>query len=377
MRFDTLLVQSAQRATNGSGDVVPPLHLAATYERSAQDPPRYFYARGENPTREGLEECLAALESASFATVFASGQAAASTVLSLLSPGQRVVVSDDVYSGTSALFEIAARTGIRVDPVDLADPVAAEAALAPDAADVHLVWIESPTNPLLKITDLETVCRLAHERGAVVLVDNTLATPALQLPLRWADVTLYSTTKAIAGHLDVVGGALVYDDAQLHERIRAHRTVVGNVPGPLDCYFVRRGLKTLSLRVARQVATAAAVAEALGGEPSVSAVYYPGLAGHPGHEVAARQMSGFGATISFDYTRDTGKLLERVRLFAAAVSLGGVQSLIECPAFMTHASIPAETLAAGGITPHLVRLSIGIEDPADLLDDLLAALRAG
>lgn len=376
MRFDTLLVQAAQRPTNGTGDVVPPIHFAATYERTAQDPPRYFYGRGENPTREGLEECLAALEGASYATVFASGQAAASTALSLVLPGQRVVVSDDVYSGTSALFGLAGRAGVEVEPVDLSDPDLAAAALAPGGPDVHLVWIETPTNPLLKVTDLETVSRLAHERGAIVLVDNTLATPALQQPLRWADLTLYSTTKAISGHLDVVGGALVYDDPDLHERIRAHRTVVGNVPGPLDCYFVRRGLKTLSLRVARQVATAADIAATLATEPSVRGVYYPGLRGHPGHDVAARQMSGFGATISFDYAGDTATLLERVRLFAAAVSLGGVQSLIECPAFMSHAAIPAETLAAAGITRHLVRLSIGIEDPADLLADLRAALRA-
>jgi len=376
VRFDTVLVQSAQRPTNGSGDVVPPIHVATTYERTVQDPPRYFYGRGENPTREALEECLAALEDAPFATVFASGQAAASTVLSLLQPSQRVVVSDDVYSGTTGLFGLAARAGIEVDSVDLSDPERAAASLGPSGGDVHLVWIETPSNPLLKVTDLETVCRLAHERGAVVLVDNTFATPALQQPLRWADITLYSTTKAISGHLDVVGGGLVYGDAEMHERVRAHRTIVGNVPGPLDCYLVRRGLKTLSLRVARQVDTAAAVAAMLAAHPAVTAVCYPGLPSHPGHAVAARQMSGFGAMVSFEYRGDAAALLERLRLFAPAVSLGGVQSLVEVPALMSHASVPRERLAAAGVTEQLVRLSVGIEDAADLLADLADALEA-
>ncbi len=376
MRFDTMLVQSAQRPANGSGDVVPPIHVAATYERTVQDPPRYFYGRSENPTREALEECLAALEGAPFASVFSSGQAAASTVLSLLQPGQRVVVSDDVYSGTTGLFALAARAGIEVESIDLSDEERAAAVLGPSGRDVHLVWIETPTNPLLKITDLETVSRQAHERGAIVLVDNTFATPALQQPLRWVDITLYSTTKAISGHLDVVGGALVYAGAAMHEQVRMHRTIVGNAPGPLDCYLVRRGLKTLSLRVERQVKTAAAVAEMLAAESAATSVCYPGLPSHSGHAVAARQMSGFGAMVSFEYGGDPAALLERVRLFAPAVSLGGVQSLIEVPALMSHASVPKERLAAAGVTERLVRLSVGIEDPDDLLADLAEALEA-
>ncbi|HEV2887546.1 MAG TPA: PLP-dependent aspartate aminotransferase family protein [Jatrophihabitans sp.] len=376
MRFDTLLVQSAQRPASGAGDAVPPIHLAATYERNAQDPQRYFYGRGENPTREELEECLAALEDAGFATVFSSGQAAAAAVLSLLSPGQRVVACDDVYSGTDALLALAAGAGVEVDRVDLSDPASAADALG-SGSGPDLVWIETPTNPLLKIVDLELVCRLAHDRGALVVVDNTLASPALQQPLRWADISLYSTTKSISGHLDVLGGALVYSDERLHGPLRTHRNVVGSVPGALDCYLVRRGLKTLSLRLARQVSSTAAVLAALQDEPAVAAIHYPGLAGHPGHQVAARQMSAFGSIISFEYLGDHTKLLEQVRVFAAAVSLGGVQSLIECPASMSHAAIGRQALLARGVTEHLVRLSIGIEDPLDLIADLRSALRAG
>jgi cystathionine gamma-lyase len=376
MRFDTLLVQSAERGSCGAGDLIAPIHAAVTYERNVQKSPRYFYGRGENPTREALEECLAALENVRFATVFSSGQAAASAVLSLLSPGQRVIACDDVYAGTSALFAAVARAGVEVDRVDLSEPACASSALAPNSENVDLVWIETPTNPLLKIVDLEEVSRLAHDRGALVVVDNTFASPALQQPLKWADISLYSTTKSISGHHDVLGGALVYDDDHLHERFRAHRNVAGSVPGSFDCYLIRRGLKTLSVRIARQLESAAAVAVALQTEPSVSTIYYPGLAAHPGHDVAARQMSAFGSIISFEYLGDVAKLLEQVRLFAAAVSLGGVQSLIECPALMSHAADQRDPVTANHISPQLIRISIGIEDTGDLVADLRAALRA-
>ncbi len=373
MRFDTRLVQAGQRPDGGAGDVVPPIHVAATYERGVQDPLRYFYGRGENPTREALEECLAALEGVRHATVYSSGQAAAATVLTVLAPGQRLVASDDVYGGTHALLARLAATGVAVDYADLADPVAAEGALAAD--DLGMVWVETPTNPLLKVADLAAVCRRAHAAGAVVVVDNTLASPVLQQPLQWADVTLYSTTKSIAGHLDAIGGALVYDDDDLHERFRAYRNVAGNVPGGLDCYLVRRGLKTLTLRVERQSRTAAAVAALLQDHPAVGAVHYPGLPGHPGHAVAARQMAAAGSIVSFDYLGDAEKLMDRVRVFAPAVSLGGVQSLIEVPALMTHSPIPRPERVGRGIGDDLVRLSVGIEDADDLLDDLRAALR--
>jgi cystathionine gamma-lyase len=376
VRFDTRLVQSGQRLRAGSGDVLAPIHLATTYERGVQDPPRYFYGRGENPTREALEECLAALEDARFATVFASGQAAANTVLSLLEPGQRLLSCDDVYAGTDALFALLRRSSVAVEHADLSDVEVARHALAGGNGAPAIVWIETPSNPLLKIIDLEAVCALAHERDALVVVDNTLASPALQRPLRWADVSLYSTTKFIAGHLDAIGGALVYDDEGLHERFLGYRGVAGNMLGALDAYLIRRGLKTLSLRVARQVASAQALVEALAEHPAVGRIHYPGLPAHRGSDVAARQMSAPGSMISFEYLGDAGRLLERVRLFAPAVSLGGVQSLIECPASMTHAPLPARTRRRRNIGDDLVRVSVGIEDPADLIDDLTAAMRA-
>ncbi|WP_328608882.1 PLP-dependent aspartate aminotransferase family protein [Amycolatopsis sp. NBC_00345] len=371
MKFDTKLVLAGQDAEPGTGDLVPPLHLATTYERGVQDPPRYFYARGENPTRENLETCLASLEDARFADVYSSGQAAGMTALSLLGPGDRLLCSDDVYGGTYGLLAETARRGIDVVQADLSDP---ETEIP---QGVSLVWVETPTNPLLKITDLERLARRARERGARVLVDNTLAGPVLQQPLRHADISLYSTTKGIAGHLDVLGGALVYSDEELHERFRSYRTIAGNVPGPLDCYLVHRGLKTLSLRVERQVRTAAALAEVLVAEPSVGRVRYPGLPDDPGYALARRQMTAPGSMISFDYRGDPGKLLELVRVFACAVSLGGVRSLIECPAAMTHRPVPAERRRALGITDELIRLSVGIEDPGDLTEDLRSALRAG
>jgi cystathionine gamma-lyase len=373
MRFDTRLVHAGQPATGGSADLVPPIHVATAYDRFAQDERRYFYGRGENPTREALEECLAALEEVPYATAFASGQAAAAAVLSLLTPGQTLVCSDDVYGGTHSLFDAAARSGVRVKPLDLSCPAERER-----LGDATMVWIESPTNPLLKVTDLAAVCRAAHDAGALAVVDNTLAGPALQQPATaGADVVLHSTSKSLSGHLDVIGGALAYRDPDLHTRLRDYRTVYGNVPSPFDCHQVHRGLKTLALRVARQSDTALLLAGALEREPSVRAMRYPGLPSHPQHDLAARQMRRPGSLLSFVYAGDPDALMGRVRLFAPAVSLGGVRSLIECPALMTHRPVPRATRLRLGIDDHLIRVSTGIEDPADLVDDLLAAVRAG
>jgi cystathionine gamma-lyase len=353
--------------------VVPPLHLASTYERGVQDPLRYFYSRGENPTRENLERCLASLEDARAATVYASGQAAAAAALLVLAPAGRVLCSDDVYGGTHELFTQLRGTGVDVEYADLADP---EVLAGLRFEDFSLVWLETPSNPLLKLVDVGAVVRRSRRAGVPVLVDNTLAGPVLQQPLRLgADVSLYSTTKSAAGHLDVLGGALVYDSAELHERFLAHRGATGAVPGVFDCFLVHRGLKTLAVRTCRQVETAAFLADLLGGEPTVGAVRYPGLRTHPGHELAARQMAAPGSMISFDYLGDPAKLVDRVEVFTCAVSLGGVRSLIELPASMTHRPVPPEIRARLGITDGLVRLSIGIEDPADLAADLTAALR--
>ncbi|TCO59662.1 trans-sulfuration enzyme family protein [Actinocrispum wychmicini] len=372
MRFDTKLVHIGQEPDGPAGDVTPPIHVGTTYDRFAQDPVRYFYGRGENPTREALELCLASLEDARFCTVFSSGQAAATTALSLLSPGQRLVCCDDVYGGTHTLVVGLRRFGVRVDLVDLSDRDQARAALA---TDVDMVWVETPTNPLLKIVDIAEVTRLAHANGAVVVVDNTFASPVLQRPLRWgADVSLHSTTKFIAGHSDVLGGALVYDHPALHAAFTEHRTVAGNVPGGLDCFLVHRGLKTLSLRVGRQVSTARVLADMLRGSPTVREVRYPGLPDHPGHDIAARQMAAPGSVISFRYAGPVEPLLASTTLFTCAVSLGGVRSLIECPALMTHRPVPRQARLAAGITDDLIRLSVGIEDPEDLAEDLGSAL---
>lgn len=377
MRFDTRLIHAGSEPAAGTGAVVAPIHVAATYERRVQDPLRYYYGRTEHPTREDLEQCLAALEDARFASVYSSGQAAGMTAMSVLAPGSSVLASDDVYGGTHAMFELLARTGLRIRQVDLADPAARDAAFAEAGPDLGAVWIETPSNPMLKITDIEAASRQARARGAMVVIDNTFAGPALQQPLaHGADVSLYSTTKFISGHLDTIGGALVTDDHDLHQQFLHYRSVAGNVPGGFDCFLVHRGLKTLSVRTARQIENARLIVDALHDEPAVEQVYYPGRAGQPGHELAARQMTAPGSMISFTYRGEPQKFMDRLRVFTCAVSLGAVQSLVECPATMTHWSVPRPVRLRLGITDHLIRLSVGIEDPADLIDDLRTALRA-
>lgn len=374
MRFDTRLVRIGQETRPGTGDVVPPIHVSTTYDRRAQDPPSYFYGRGENPTREGLERCLASLEGVRFAAAFSSGQAAAATALSLVEPGRCVVCVDDLYTGTDQLLALAAARGVEVRYADLSDPARTERVLSDPR--IGLVWIETPTNPLLKLVDIAHASRLAHRHGALVVVDNTFASPLLQQPLALgADLTLYSTTKSMAGHSDVIGGALVHDDPALSARILAYRATVGNIPGALDCFLIHRGLKTLSVRMSRQVDSARAVADLLARSPAVGRVNYPGLPTHRGYALAREQMAGPGAVISFEYTAGpVERLLERLRVFSCAVSLGGVQSLVECPALMTHRPLAPDLRAARGISDSLVRLSIGIEDVEDLLDDLRQAL---
>ena len=370
MRFDTRLVHAGHEPS-GAGDLIPPVHLSSTYEHRVQETPRYFYARGENPTREALERCLASLEDARYAAVFATGQAAAATAVSLLPSGHRLVCVDDLYAGTDSLFTA---LDIPVQYADLCDPEERDAALA--GPDLGLVWLETPTNPLLKMVDIEAVRRCVAGRGVPVVVDNTLASPVLQQPLAsGADISLYSTTKFISGHGDVLGGALVYDDEGIDTRVRTHRNAVGSVPGALDCFLVHRGLRTLSVRVARQAQNAQAVLEVLRSSPAVDQIYYPGLPDHPQHTLGKRQMAGPGSIISFECPAGgAGRLLDRVRLFSCAASLGGVRSLIGRPALMTHRSLPPDVRAGRGITESLVRLSVGIEDPRDLADDLRAAL---
>ncbi len=372
MEFDTKLVKIGQQAADGTGDIVPPIHVATTYEQRSQSDLRYFYGRGENPTREALEKCLASLENAEHALAFSSGQAAGAAALSLLRPGQRLISSDDVYGGTYLLFSTLSRYGIEVEYRDLSDPSNIPGAIGDD---VGLIWVETPTNPLLKVSDIRAITAAARPAGIPVLVDNTFASPVLQQPLELgADISLYSTTKFIGGHSDVIGGALVYNSDEFQREFFSYRTAYGNVPGALDCYLLHRGVKTMSLRVERQNRTAEVLASELLEIASVGTVHYPGLEGHAGHEVAKGQMSGFGSIITFDYLGDPQELLKKVELFGVAVSLGSVHSLIECPALMTHRPIPAETRRALGISDNLIRLSVGIEDPRDLISDLRQAL---
>ena len=372
MEIETRLIHVGNDASDRHGDLVPPIHLATTYDQRWQDPLAYFYGRGENPTRERLEECLASLEDASHALVFSSGQAAGMSALSLLTPGQRVLACDDVYGGTYSLLTFAQRAGTPVTYVDLTD---LDAVAAATTDDVGLVWIETPTNPQLKVCDVEAIARLAHRVGAHVVVDNTFAGPLLQQPLALgADLSLYSTTKSIAGHSDVIGGALVCSADELHRHLLSYRTAAGNIPSPFDCFLVQRGMKTMALRAARQVETAQRVAEALQDHPKVGAVHYPGLPEHPQYDLAKRQMSAPGSIVTFEYLGAVKELLSATSLWAVAVSLGSVHSLIECPAEMTHRPIPREQRLALGIGDNLIRLSTGIEAAGDLLDDLLLAL---
>ena len=372
--FGTRAVHGAGPADPATGAVVPPISLATTFRQEAVGQPlAYEYARSGNPTRTALETHLAALEGASHGFAFASGLAAEDALLRLLAPGDHVLLPSDAYGGTIRLaLQVHAPTGVAVDTVDLADLDAVRAAWTPAT---RMVWIETPSNPWLHIVDIEAVSAIAHEHDALVVVDNTFATPALQQPLALgADVVVHSATKYLGGHSDVVGGFVATDDDERAERIRFLQNAAGAVPGPFDCYLVHRGARTLELRMARHSESAQAIAEHLSGHPAVGEVLYPGLPSHAGHAVAARQMSAFGGMVSIRLAGGEAAALElcrRTELFTLAESLGAVESLIEHPGRMTHASVAG---TANEVPADLVRLSIGIEDVADLLADLDHAL---
>ncbi|WNV74676.1 cystathionine gamma-synthase [Geodermatophilus sp. DSM 44513] len=374
--FNTRAIHAGQDPTPATGDVVVPLHLATTFKQDGVGGLRggYEYARSANPTRTALQEALAALEQGRTALAFASGLAAEDTLLrAVCEPGSHVVLGGDAYGGTYRLIaRVAARWGVEHTPADLNDPEALRAAIRPST---RVVWCETPTNPLLNVADIALTASVAHEAGALLVVDNTFASPYLQQPLTLgADVVVHSTTKYLGGHSDVVGGALVVDDDELAERLAYHQNAMGAVSGPLSDWLVLRGIKTLGVRMDRHQANAARVAEFLLGHPAVASVRYPGLPDHPGHEIAAKQMSGFGGMLSFRVAGGEDAALrvcERARLFTLAESLGGVESLIEHPARMTHASAAGSPLEVPG---DLVRLSVGIEDAEDLLADLDQAL---
>lgn len=378
MRFDTRLIHDGQPADPFTGAVNVPIYLSSTFrQRAPNRNDGWVYGRSGNPTRAMLESALARLESGATGLAFSSGLGALATLLENLPSGSRVVSIDDLYGGTRRLFEHhRTQFGVRVDYVDARDPGLVRAALATPA---DLVYLETPTNPLLKLVDLKAVSRLAHRAGARVAVDNTFATPALQRPLELgADVVLHSTTKYLGGHSDVIGGALVVRDRKEGERYTWLQNAVGAVPSPFDCFLVLRGIHTLGVRMRAHGESARAVAEVLDGHRKVRAVYYPGLADHPQHALARRQMSGYGGMVSADLVggrSEAGRFLRKLRVFTLAESLGGVESLVEHPASMTHASIPRAARQAIGVTDALVRFSCGIEDPSDLADDVRAALQ--
>lgn len=373
--FGTRAIHAGQEPDPATGAVAVPIYQTSTFvQRAVGDHQGYEYARTGNPTRTAYEACLASLEGGDWAAAFASGMAAIDTILKLLSAGDHVVVADDVYGGTFRLFDkVLARFGLAFTFVDLADPAALEAALRPTT---RLVWVETPTNPMLKIVDIAAVAERAHAAGARVVVDNTFASPYLQQPLALgADLVMHSATKYLGGHSDVVGGIVVGRDRELETRLRFLQNAAGAVPGPLDCWLVLRGVKTLALRMRQHCQSAQRIAEWLDDHPAVAEVIYPGLPAHPGHAVAARQMAGgFGGMISFTLrpgapaARD---VVARTRYFRLAESLGGVESLIELPAAMTHLSTSDSALA---VPPGLIRISVGIEDVEDLVADLDRAL---
>jgi cystathionine gamma-lyase len=360
-----------------TGAVVVPIHLATTFAQESPGRHKGFeYSRSGNPTRANLEACLASLESAEHGLAFSSGLAATTTVMLLLDPGDHVVYTQDIYGGTYRLFEkVFRRYGLTFTAVDPTYPDAVAAAMT---ERTRLVWLESPTNPLLRVVDLDAVSELVHGAGALVAVDSTFASPVLQRPLELgADLVIHSSTKFLGGHSDVLGGAVLTSNDSLAERLRFHQNAVGAVPSPFDCWLLLRGLKTLQLRVLQQCENALAIARWLEGQDEVIQVYYPGLESHPGHALARRQMGGYyGGVVSFEVSSGDAarSFLERLRVFTLAESLGAVESLAESPAFMTHASIPEETRTRVGVSAGLLRLSVGIEDVDDLVADLEQAL---
>ncbi|WP_405489547.1 cystathionine gamma-synthase [Streptomyces sp. NBC_00096] len=374
--FETRAIHAGNTADPLTGAVVPPIYQVSTYKQDGVGGLRggYEYSRSANPTRTALEENLAALEGGRRGLAFASGLAAEDCLLrTLLSPGDHVVIPNDAYGGTFRLFaKVVSRWGVEWSVADTSDPASVRAALTPKT---KVIWVETPSNPLLGITDIALVADIARTAGAKLVVDNTFASPYLQQPLALgADVVVHSLTKYMGGHSDVVGGALVAADAALGEELAYHQNAMGAVAGPFDSWLVLRGIKTLAVRMDRHAENAGKIAEMLTRHPKVHTVLYPGLPGHPGHEVAAKQMRNFGGMISFQVTggeEEAVALCDRTKIFTLGESLGGVESLIEHPGRMTHASVAGSALEVPG---DLVRLSVGIENADDLLADLTQAL---
>ena len=376
--FGTRAVHAGQQPDPSTGAIMTPVYLTSTYVQEAPGEHQgYEYARVSNPTRTALEGNLAALEGATHGIAFSSGVAATDAILKTLRPGDHVVATNDLYGGTFRLMtQVFEPFGLRFTFLDLSDLDAVDAAFRPET---KLLWVETPTNPLLRIFDIARLAEAAHARGVAVAVDNTFASPFLQQPLSLgADLVMHSTTKYLGGHSDVVGGAVLTKDDGWAERLRFLVKSAGAAPGPMDCFLLLRGTKTLHLRMERHCQNAAAVARFLREHPKVAEVLWPGFKDHPGHAVAQKQMRDFGGMVSFTLRDDAPEAAVRVmaatQVFSLAESLGGVESLVSHPATMTHASIPAETRRAAGLSDSLIRLSVGVEDEADLLADLDGAL---
>ncbi|MGZ3601269.1 MAG: cystathionine gamma-synthase [Ktedonobacterales bacterium] len=379
MEFATRAIHVGQEADPTTGATITPIYQTSTYtQQGLGENKGYEYSRTGNPTRTALEACLASLENASHGLAFASGLAATSAVLSLLRPGQHVIAGDDLYGGTYRIFERVLRPmGVTFDYVPAREVQAYARAIKPET---KMIWAETPTNPLLSLVDIQALASIAREHDIPLVVDNTFATPYLQRPLDLgAQIVVHSTTKYINGHSDVVGGAVLTSDDQLYADMKFYQNAAGGVPSAFDSWLVLRGAKTLAVRMRQHCENAHRVAEFLAGHPLVRHVYYPGLASHPDHALAKRQMRDFGGMVSFDFagTRaDVDTFVRHLRLFALAESLGGVESLCCHPASMTHGSIPAAIREQRGVTETLLRLSVGIEDADDLIADLDQALKA-
>ena len=379
MKFATKAIHAGQEPDPTTGAIMTPIFQTATYVQEGLGEHKGFeYSRTANPTRKALEACMAALEGGTYGLAFASGMAAESAILSLLNSGDHLVSCDDLYGGTYRIFErVLRRYNVEASYVAAGgDLDAYERAIRPNT---KLIWLETPTNPLLGIVDIRAIADMAHHHKLLVVVDNTFASPYFQQPLKLgADIVVHSTTKYINGHSDVIGGAIVLNDEEAYESIKFYQNAAGGVPSPFDTWLTLRGIKTLAVRMRQHEENARTVAKFLADHTRVEKVYFPGLPSHPDHELAKRQMSGFGGMVSFQYKgtyTDIVQLVRRFKVFALAESLGGVQSLVCHPASMTHGSIPKEIRESRGVTDTLLRLSVGIEDIEDILGDLEHTLR--
>lgn len=377
MKFSTKAIHAGQEPDPSTGAIMTPIFQTSTYAQAGLgDHKGYEYSRSHNPTRTALEECIAALEDGRYGLAFASGMAAEQAILSLLSAGDHMIACDDLYGGSFRIFErVMRRYNVDTSYVAAGNIEGYAKAIRPNT---RLIWLETPTNPLLRLIDIQAVAEIAHQHNVLVVVDNTFASPYFQQPLKLgADIVVHSTTKYINGHSDVIGGALVLNNEEIYEAIKFYENAAGSVPSPFDAWLILRGIKTLAVRMRQHEENARMVAKFLAEHARVEKVYYPGLPSHPDYELAKRQMSGFGGMVSFQFKggyEDVDKLVRRFKVFTLAESLGGVESLVCHPASMTHGSIPKEIRESRGLTDTLLRLSVGIEDAEDILADLQQAL---